>query len=362
MTLFEILADAINKGATDVHLTDTLPPIYRIRRELIKQEELPVMNEASLNEMTDNIMNNQQERLDIFRKEKKLDISLGYENYKFRINISVSKGVPTYAIRLIDNSEIKIKDNHIEGLINQMRKFNRGIILITGRVNSGKSTTMNAFIQEVNKEENKKIVSFEDPIEYEHVSNKSIVLQKEVGKNKDIPTFYEGLINILREDSDIVVVGEIRDRETMNVVFDLAESGQLVIGTLHTKSSAETIDRVISMYDPQEQMAVKYLLSSTLRLVCTQRLVKDINDEVMIVPEVMIVDSMIGAIVRKDKFVLSELEDALHAGQDKGCISIEYALAELYNKQKISLSAIKEVVDKEKFEKIKEIIVRTAQQ
>lgn len=361
MTLFEILDDAIKKGATDVHLAEGLPPTYRIKRSLIAQEQLPKMTEEILKEMTDNLINNQEDRIEHYERDRKLDISIGYENYKFRINVSVSKGIPTYAIRLIDNGEINLKANHIEGIVNQMRKFNRGIVLITGRVNSGKSTTMNAFIQEVNKNERKKIVTFEDPIEYEHTSKSSIVLQKEVGKYRDVPSFYDGLINILREDSDIVVVGEIRDRETMDVVFDLAESGQLVIGTLHTKSSAETIDRIISMYAPQEQVAVKYLMSSTLKLVCTQRLVKDVNEEVMIVPEVMVVDSMIGSIIRKDKFVISELEDALHSGQDKGCISIEYALAELYNKQKISLSAIKDTVDKDKFEKIKEIIVRTTQ-
>ncbi|MEG2712170.1 MAG: ATPase, T2SS/T4P/T4SS family [Clostridia bacterium] len=360
MTLFEILDIAIKKGATDVHLSNGLPPTFRIRRNLEMQEDLEIMTEEMLEVMTENLLNNEEDRVNIYKTEKKLDISLGYENYKFRINISISKGVPTYAIRLIDNSPINLQETHIQNIVDQMKKYQRGIILITGRVNSGKSTTMNAFIQEVNKNENKKIVTFEDPIEYEHNSDKSIVLQKEVGAHKDVPTFYEGLINILREDSDIVVVGEIRDRETMDVVFDLAESGQLVIGTLHTKSSAETIDRIISMYSPQEQIAIKYLLSSTLRIVCTQRLVKDLNGDVMIVPEVMVVDNVIGALIRKDKFVISEIEDALHSGADKGCISIEYALAELYNNKKITLATIKDTVDKDKFEKIKEIIVRTA--
>lgn len=360
MDIYRILDLAISKGATDVHIADGLVPVFRIKKLLVKQEELSYCNKENISQMVEELLKGNEEKHKILEEEKRLDLGFKYNGFKFRINISISKGIYTMSIRLIPNSEIDLDAYNIREIVDGMKEYPSGIILVTGKVNSGKSTTLNAFVQEINKEQNKKIITLEDPIEYEHTSNKSIVLQKEVGPHGDIPTFYDGLINVLREDSDIVVVGEIRDRKTMDVVFDLAESGQLVIGTLHTKSCAETVDRVISMYSPQEQFSIKYILSSTLKMVSSQKLLPGVKDgTVVLVPEIMKVDNVLAALIRKDKFVISDIEDAIHSGQDKGCVSIESGFAKLYLQGKISLSMIKEAVDKDKFEKIKQIIVRT---
>lgn len=360
MDIFSILDSAIAQGATDIHIVDGIVPTFRIKKILKRQNQMPICTPPAIASMVDTLVKEDINKINILKNERKLDLGFKYNGYKFRINISISKGVYAISIRLIPNSEIDLDKYNIREIVEDMKEFPSGIILVTGKVNSGKSTTLNAFVQEVNKEENKKIVTLEDPIEYEHTSNKSIVLQKEVGPHSDIPTFYDGLINILREDSDIVVVGEIRDRETMDVAFDLAESGQLVIGTLHTKSCAETVDRIISLYSPQEQFSIKFILSATLKMVSSQKLLPSTKDgEVALVPEIMLVDNVISALIRKDKFVISDIEDAIHAGQDKGCLSIETSFARMYNQGKISLNTIKQSVDRDKFEKIKQIIVRT---
>lgn len=361
MDILTILDAAIAQGATDIHIVDGLVPTFRIKKILRRQEQMPICTPDSISAMVNTLVNNEQSKIEILKAEKKLDLGYRYNGHKFRINIAISKSVYTLSIRSIPNTEIDLDKFNVRNIVNEMKEFSNGIILVTGKVNSGKSTTLNAYIQEVNKEKNKKIITLEDPIEYEHTSKKSIIVQKEVGPHSDIPTFYDGLINVLREDSDIVVVGEIRDRKTMDVAFDLAESGQLVIGTLHTKSCAETVDRIISLYTPQEQFSVKFILSSTLKMVSSQKLLPSTNDgEVALIPEVMLVDNVIAALIRKDKFVISDIEDAIHTGQDRGCLSVETSFAKMYNQGKISLNTIKESVDKDKFEKIKQIIVRTS--
>lgn len=355
---YKILDLAIEKEATDIHLTENVVPTFRMHRVLLRQYEFEVLTVDELNAIKDMLMENDSYRKSLFARERKIDISVRYNETKFRINISLTKGIPVLSLRLIDNKVIDLKKLRIEDIVSKMKSIHNGIVLVTGKVNSGKSTTLNAYVQEINKEFSKKIVTLEDPVEYEHESKNSIVIQKEIGATSDIPTYYDGLINSLREDPDIVVVGEIRDRATMDVVLDLAESGMLVIGTLHTKSCAETIDRIINMYPPLEQMAIKYVLSATLKMVSSQRLTIDINEKMILVPEIMMVDNIIGAMIRKEKFSLSEIEDNIHSGLEKGSVSLESSLSKLYNEGMIKLSSIKDMVNKDKFDNVKRVIVQ----
>ena len=360
MEIYNILNIAIDQGATDIHLVEGLVPILRIKKILTRLDKFSICTNADMKLMIDTLFQGQEEKYKVLKEDKKIDIGLKYNGCKFRINISNSKGSYTMAIRIIPNKEIDIDEFGIRSIIDDMKEYRNGLILVTGKVNSGKTTTLNGYIQEINKERNCKIITLEDPIEYEHTPNKSIILQKEVGEYGDVKTFYDGLINILREDSDIVVVGEIRDRKTMDVAIELAESGQLVIGTLHTKSCPETIDRIISMYDPEEQHSIKFILSSALKMISSQKLLPGVEGKVTLISEIMKVDNVISALIRKDKFVVSEIEDAIHSGEDRGCLSLEKSFAQAYNNGEISLTTIKDSVDKDKFEKIKEIIVRTS--
>ncbi|MEG1009375.1 MAG: ATPase, T2SS/T4P/T4SS family, partial [Clostridia bacterium] len=199
----------------------------------------------------------------------------------------------------------------------------------------------------------------EDPIEYVHTSNKCVIVQKEVGVEADVMSYYDGLINLLREDADISVLGEIRDKKTMDVALDLAESGGLVIGTLHTRSCGETIDRIINMYEPADQMAVKNTLSSVIKLVISQKLVVGLNGGLVLVPEIMVVTSTIAAQIRQEKFSISEIEDSIHSLRLSGCKSFESSLADLYIKNKIDMKTIKESVEQDKVDLIKGLIVNS---
>lgn len=355
--IYSILNRAINLGATDIHLAPGLVPVYRINRKLVFDEAKLPLNEMMLEELLEYFFNSTQGLKEKFEQKKQADFSYTYSEHRFRINVSLTKSVPTFSFRVIPNGEIELGLLGLTDIIKKMKKITSGMILLTGKVNSGKSTTMNAFIQELNKTENKKIVMLEDPIEYEHTSDKSIIIQKEIGETADVIDYNQGLINLLREDPDISVIGEIRDRSTMDVAIDLAESGGLVIGTLHTRSCGETIDRIINMYDPVDQMAIKNSISSVLKMVVSQKLLVSTRNNLVLVPEVMVVNSTIAAQIRQEKFSVSDIEDSIHTLKETGCVSYETTFADMYVKGIIDMQTIIENVDPNRLNIIKDLIV-----
>ena len=354
--LYMILEKAIKIGATDIHLAKDVVPVYRVNKKLEFDESKMPLSEQTLLQTLEGLYSIIYGLENLFKERKQADFAYTYMNTRFRINVSLSKGVPAFSIRVIPNGEIDIDKLGIREMVEKMKNIHTGLILITGKINSGKSTTMNAFIQEVNKEQNKKIVTLEDPVEYEHKSQKSMIIQKDIGKELDVLTFNDGLVNLLREDADISVVGEIRDRKTMDVAMELAELGGLVIGTLHTRSCGETVERILSMHEPNEQNAIKNALSSVLKLVVSQKLVVGKNDELILVPEIMVVDNVLAAHIRQEKFSISDIEDAIHTQRETGCLSYEYSFANLYLQDKIDMEIIKENLTKERLDIVKGII------
>ena len=246
----------------------------------------------------------------------------------------------------------------VPDIVRRMTYQPQGLILVTGKTNSGKSTTLNALINYINENQNKKILTLENPVEYKHHSKKSLIVQKEIGRGRDSLTFSDGVKNSLREDCDILVIGEIRDKVTMEAAIEMAESGHLVIGTLHTKSCAETIDRMINFYEVRDQATIKYMLSSLLKLVVSQRLLKGRDGKLVLVPEVMVVDNIVAGIIRKEKLSVSEIEDAIQSNLEKGSIGLINSLAELFVEDKITLEQAKAQIE----EKNLEILNRTIMQ
>ena len=342
----EIVQTAVSIGATDIHLVENMHPLYRINRELKPNIDIDVMNRYDLESLMEALVDDSLELVEQFEQNKRLDLpyELNHET-RLRINASMAAGVPTFSIRIIRNRIIDIDKYNLREIINLLKNIKSGLVLITGKVNSGKTTTLNAFIQEVNKTLNKKVVMLEEPIEYRHVSDKAVIVQKEVNSAGDIPTYYDGVINLLREDSDIAIIGEIRDRKTMDAVLDLSESGGLVIGTLHTRSCGETIERIIGMYEPNEQRSIKYSLSNVLKMVVSQKLVKTKLGPPILVPETMVVNSTISALIRQEKFSVSEIQDAVHHATSPGTRSFERAFTRLYQDNIIDITAIKENVE-----------------
>ena len=353
----KILDIAIEKDASDVHLIAGNKPILRISRELTPIEEMEVLTPDDMNQMYDYLVRGNLDKDEVFNTTRKLDTSYEHNGIRLRVNISLSDDVPLCTLRLIKNTLPPYESLGLPDIIRRMTYQPQGLILVTGKTNSGKSTTLNALINEINETQNKKILTLENPVEFKHHSKKSLIVQKEIGKGRDSLTFSDGVKNSLREDCDILVIGEIRDKVTMEAAIEMAESGHLVVGTLHTKSCAETIDRMINFYEVRDQASIKYLLSSLLKLVVSQRLLPGRDGKLVLVPEVMVVDNIVAGIIRKDKISVSEIEDAIQSS-DKGSIGLINSIASLFVDDKITLEQAKAQIEEKNIEVLNRTIMQ----
>ena len=358
LNLNNVLDTAIKQDASDIHLLFGLKPVIRVARELKTIEEEPVLGEEELFEAYDFFIRGSIQKDEIYKETKKLDTSFVYNGIRLRINISSAEDKPIFTLRIIKNTLPSFEELGVPDIVRRMTMQPQGLILVTGKTNSGKTTTLNALINQINETQNKKILTLEKPVEFKHTCKKSVIVQKEVGDGGDVQSFRDGVKNSLREDCDILVIGEIRDKETMEAAIDMAESGHLVIGTLHTKSCAETIDRMINFYEVRDQASIKYLMSSLLKLVVSQRLLKGTDGKLVLVPEVMVVDNVVAGCIRKEKFSVSEIEDAIQSSIEKGSISLINSIARLFVDEKITLEQAKSQVE----EKNIEILNRTIMQ
>ena len=358
LNMNKVLDTAIEKDASDVHLIYGLKPMIRVSRELKEVEDQDIIGEEELYEAYDYFVRGNIDKDETYKNTKKIDMSFEYEDVRLRVNISSSDDMPIFTMRIIKNSLPKFEELGVPDIVRRMTYQPQGLILVTGKTNSGKTTTLNALINEINETQNKKILTLEKPIEYKHTCKKSVIVQKEVGIGGDVPNFRDGVKNSLREDCDILVIGEIRDKETMEAAIDMAESGHLVIGTLHTKSCAETIDRIINFYEIRDQASIKYLMSSLLKLVVSQRLLKGTDGKLVLLPEVMVVDNVVAGCIRKEKFSVAELEDAIQSNIDKGNISLINSIAKLFVDEKITLEQAKSQIEEKNIESLNRTIMQ----
>ena len=354
----KVLDTAKKKDASDVHLICGIKPMLRIRRDLIEYDCPEPLNEDDMYEIYDYFVRGNVDKDKVFKDTKKLDSSFEFEDIRLRVNISLSNEIPVFTMRLIKNELPKYEDLGVPDVVRRMTYQPQGLMLVTGKTNSGKTTTLNALINEINENQNKKILTLENPVEYKHKSKKSVIVQKEIGAGRDCLNYSDGVKNSLREDCDILVIGEIRDRETMEAAIETAESGHLVIGTLHTKSCAETIDRMINFYEIRDQQQIKYLISSLLKLVISQRLLPSKKGDLVLVPEVMVVDNIVSGIIRKEKISVSEIEDAIQSNLEKGSIGLINSIAELFVNDVITLEQAKAQIEEKNIETLNRTIMQ----
>lgn len=354
----KIISTAKQKDASDIHLIFGMKPMLRVARQLVECDNTQIISEEDLTDVYDFFIRGNVYKDKVFKTTKKLDTSYEIDDIRLRINVSYVNEMPTFTLRLIKKTLPTFEELGVPEVVRRTTRQQQGLILVTGKTNSGKSTTLNALINEINETSNKKILTLENPVEYRHESKESIIVQKEVGIGRDCVNFSEGVKNSLREDCDIIVVGEIRDKETMEAAIDTAESGHLVIGTLHTKSCAETIDRIVNFYEIRDQQTVKYLISSLLKLVISQRLLRGKDGKLVLVPEVMVVDNIISGLLKKEKLSVSELEDAIQSNNAQGSIGLINSLAELFVDNVLTLEQAKAQIE----EKNIEILNRTIMQ
>lgn len=335
MLIEELLEDAVAKRASDIHVSAGLPPVFRIDGKLTRTN-LAALTPEGVESLVFPILNNEQRRR--LEQDWELDLSYGIHGIgRFRVNIYKNNGTYAAAFRTINTTVPSFESLGLPPIVRKITEKPRGLILVTGPTGSGKSTTLASMIDYINENRNEHILTIEDPVEFVHQSKKSVVHQRELGQ--DTRSFANALKSALREDPDIILVGELRDLETISLAITAAETGHLVMGTLHTSSASQTIDRIIDVFPQGQQQQIRIMLSNSLCAVFSQTLLPKIaeNGEKkgrVMAQEIMIVNGAIANLIREGK--TTQMYSAIQTGAGQGMQTLETALANLYKKNLIS--------------------------
>lgn len=345
--LKDLLIKTIEIGASDLHLTVGLGPTVRINGSLKKVGDHK-LTPSELREFAKEIL---QEKYAEYNEVGEMDTSYSVSEIgRFRVNIFKQRNSDAIAIRVIALKIPTLDELKHPKVIKDILKKQRGLVLVTGPTGSGKSTTLAAIINEINNTREAHIITLEDPIEYLHRHNKSIINQREIGK--DSKSYESALKAILREDPDVILVGEMRDLETISIAMTAAETGHLVFSTLHTIGAAKTIDRIIDVFPPHQQQQIRIQLAAVLQGVISQQLVPLQNNNGRAAAlEIMVTTPGIQNLIREGKTY--QIESAIQTGGKYGMKTMDMALAELYKKGQIDLdTALNYSVDKETLKRI----------
>lgn len=319
-----LLEEVIKKRASDLHLQVGLPPMLRIDGALTPATGAPVLTEEMVETLIFAILDDDQKQ--ILLKDKDFDFSFAFGDLgRFRVNAFHERGNLAAALRLIPNEILSIEQLGLPPIINKLAEFPRGLVLVTGPTGSGKSTTLAGMIGKINNERSEHIITIEDPIEYTHRSRKSVIVQREV--HYDTYSFSAALRSALREDPDVVLIGEMRDLETIASAITIAETGHLVLATLHTNSAAQSIDRMIDVFPPHQQPQIRSQLANILQAIVCQRLIPAIGGGRVAAAEILIATSAVRNIIREGK--THQLEAVIQTGAEYGMQSMDRTLVNL---------------------------------
>jgi twitching motility protein PilT len=321
VNLRDLLQEMIEKGASDLHLTAGLPPMVRVDGEILSLDR-EVLTPEQTQALAYSVLNEEQQKR--FEAVKELDFSFGVKGMsRFRGNAYLQRGCMGLAIRQIPYEIRSFRDLGLPPVIEQLAKKQQGLILVTGATGSGKSTTLASIIDKINAERRRHIVTIEDPVEYIHQHKKCIVNQREV--KADTESFSNALKHVLRQDPDVILIGEMRDQETMAAALTIAETGHLTLATLHTNSTFESINRIVDAFPPGQQNQVRAQLAFVLEGVLAQQLVPRARGRGrVLVTEVMVCTPAIRAVIRDDK--IHQIYGLMQAGQKHGMQTMNQAL------------------------------------
>ena len=330
--LHDLLKYMIEKGASDLHLTTGLAPSIRIDGKVKPIPGLEAMTATATKDLCYSILTDAQKHK--FEENSELDLSFGVKNLsRFRANMFVQRGAVAAAIRTIPFKIKTFKELGLSDIISDLCKKPRGLVLVTGPTGSGKSTTLASMIDKINNERQEHIMTIEDPIEYLHPHKKCLVNQREV--NADTKSFKDALKYLLRQDPDVVLIGEMRDLETIEAALTIAETGHLTFATLHTNSASQTINRIIDVFPPHQQSQVRAQLSFVLEGVVSQQLVPKIGGGRVVALEIMLPNPAIRNLIREDK--VHQIYSIMQTGQSKfGMQTLNQSLYDLYVKKQIT--------------------------
>lgn len=330
-----LLRVMFEKGASDLHITVGIPPMLRIDGEMVASEFEKLRPDDCQHIIYSILTDEQKER---FERENELDISFGVEGIgRVRMNVFKQRGAVAAALRNIPMHIMTFEELGLPSVVNDIVKTPKGLILVTGPTGSGKSTTLASMIDWINGHEAGHIITIEDPIEYIHTHKNSIVNQREVGT--DTSTFATALKYVLRQDPDVILVGEMRDLETISAALTIAETGHLVFGTLHTPDAVQAINRIIDVFPAHQQQQVRAQISFVLQAVLSQQLLpKAYSGGRCLALEILISNAAVKNLIREEK--VHQIYSIMQTGQEYGMRTMNGSLVELYQKQLVSYNEI----------------------
>jgi twitching motility protein PilT len=330
-TINEILKTALDNKASDIHIVVGQPPLIRLHTQMTPMD-YPVVTAESANRMLKDIL--AEHRFAAFQERRDADFSHELPGFgRFRVNAHYQRNTVAMSFRIITDKVRQLDQLGLPEVVTRLTYLPRGLVLVTGGTGSGKSTTLAAMIDAMNKRYNKHIITLEDPVEYLLTSNKCTIEQREVGS--DVPSFGSGLKHVLRQDPDIILVGEMRDLETTSAAISAAETGHFVLSTLHTNSAAQTIERIIDIYPGEQQNQIRSMLANTLQAVVCQELFKRIDQPGMVPGvEVLIVTPAVRNLIRENR--IYEIQNVIETSRALGMQTMDTSIKQLYFNGKIS--------------------------
>ena len=324
MEITELLTFARNHKASDIHLSSNHPPIMRIHGDMAPLR-VPKLSPDEVMAMLLSVMTDKQrtEYEDHLELDFAVDFGVGS---RYRVNAFMTTNGPAAVLRAIPNTVSKMEELNLPRVIEDLTKLEKGLVLVTGPTGSGKSTTMAAMIDHINRNSNKHILTIEDPVEFIHKSDKSLINQREIGVHST--SFARALRSAMREDTDVILIGEMRDLETIHLALSAAETGHLVLGTLHTSSAPQTVDRIIDVFPAEDKAMIRAMLSNSLEAVVSQRLIKKADGTGRVAAfEILIANSAVRNLIREGK--IPQIFSMMQVGTKVGMCILKDSVFEL---------------------------------
>lgn len=344
VSIDDLLRECVERGGSDLHLTVGLPPTIRLNGQLTPLPYQP-LTEHDTRRLVYEALNDTQ--LEQFERHHDIDFAYSVKDVaRFRFNVYMQKGAVAAAMRVIPSKIPSIESLRLPSVIYEVVKKHSGLVLVTGPTGSGKSTSLACMIDLINQSRPCHIITIEDPIEYVHTHKRAMVNQREV--HADTESFHNALRAVLREDPDVILIGEMRDLETIQAALTLAETGHLVFATLHTRNAPQTIDRIIDVFPPHQQEQIRVLLANTIEAVFAQQLIPMIGGGRIAAIEVMLANAAIRNLIREGK--THQIYSIMETNSGQGMITMDRVLADLHRNGYISFEeAVNRAMDKENF-------------
>ncbi len=337
MTIFDMMQKVVELNASDIHIITGTPPIYRMDGELHSFEGTVALTKETAEELIFAMLTQEQKDYTLVNKE----IDFGYQFKdlgRFRVNVYYQQGALAAALRLIPARVRTIEDLKLPALFHEFTKYNQGLVLLTGPTGEGKSSTLAALIEEINMTQSKHILTIEDPIEFTYTPQKSMISQREL--LQDTHSWDIALRSALREDPDVVLVGEMRDFETIAATLTVAETGHLVFATLHTNTASQTIDRIIDVFPESQQGQVRQQLAAVLQVIVSQRLIPIVGGGRVAATEILLVNSAVRNLIREGKTF--QIDNVIQTASQEGMVSMENSLLSWVQRGVISMEKARE--------------------